>query len=771
LHRRYLCIMKKSVLIAFMSLSTLGLYAQQPDTLKSVKASDVVVMTSDKETLSPSEQPASVSVITPYKINQRRIETIKDLSMVVPNVFIPEYGSRLTMPVYIRGVGSRSGNQSIGLYVDNVSLMDKSIFDFDFQDIQRIEVLRGPQGTLYGRNAMGGIINIYTLSPLEWQGTRVKLDAGNYGQYEALASTYHKIGEKVGISLAVNGNYNDGFFYNKTRDEMADKGWNASGRLKVEALLGEKWKMTVTGSYSHTDQNAFAYGLYNKETEEISDPMFNDQGSYKRKMSNNSLRFEYRTDKLLITSNTGYQWLLDRMDMDQDFTAKSIFTINQQQQENSVNQEFTIKNTDEGNYKWSAGLFGFYKGLNTSSLVTFKEDGIKDILQPIFDNMLPSYLPLKLTIADETIPNPGTYETPSFGFALYHQSTFKNLLTDGLSLTLGVRLDYEKQYLSYETDMAMNINASSTILPVSIPLTVEKNLKGDEQQDFLKFLPKLSIQYEFTPDIMTYLTVANGYKAGGYNIQMFSEVIQDSMKSYRPFDMGSASENEQKRELKNTVSYKPENTWNFELGTKFSVLDGRLSSQIALFYMDISNMQLTQFVDGGSGRILTNAGRARSFGAEISLNSRIARYLAIDLAYGYTNSKFTDYDTNDPESEYDPELNYEGNYVPYAPQHTLSIGAAYTFNIRDKWVDAIIVSSQLNGAGKIYWTERNDISQPFYCLLNADVTMRAKWLRISLWGKNLTNTSYGAFYFESFDRSYIQKGRPLTFGATVGFTF
>lgn len=761
----------KSVFFILLAASSIYAKAQQTDSIKSVTASDVVVMTSDKETLDPTRQPVSISVVTPYKMNQRRIETVKDLSMVIPNVFIPEYGSRLTMPVYIRGIGSRSGNQSIGMYVDNVSLMDKSMFDFDFQDIQRIEVLRGPQGTLYGRNAMGGIMNIHTLSPLDWQGTKIKLDAGNYGQYGGAVSTYHKFGEKVGISLAINGNYNDGFFYNETRDEMADKGWNAAGRIKLEALLGEKWKMTVTTSYSHTDQNAFAYGLYDNETEETSDPMFNDRGSYKRKMSSSSLRFEYRTDNLLFTSNTGYQWLMDRMDMDQDFTAKSIFTISQQQQENGVNQEFTIRNTDDGNYRWSSGIYAFYEGLNTNSLVTFKEDGIRDILQPIFDNMLPPYLPIKLTITDSYIPNPGSYSTPSFGFAVYHQSTFKNLFTDGLSLTLGARLDYEKQYLSYGTDMTMNILASMTILPVQIPMKVEKNLKGDQSQDFIKFQPKLSIQYECTPDIMTYFTVANGYKAGGYNIQMFSEVIQDSMKSFRPGNIGIPSKKEGQRELKNTISYKPENTWNFELGTKFSLLGGKLSSQLALFYMDVSNIQLTQFVDGGSGRILTNAGRARSFGAEVSVNGRIADNLALDLAYGYTNSKFTDYDTNDPESVYDPELNYEGKFVPYAPQHTLSLGAAYTFAIRDKWVDAITVSSQLNGAGKIYWTERNDISQPFYCLLNADVTMRAKWMRISLWGKNLTGTSYGAFYFESFGRSYIQKGHPLTFGATVGFTF
>lgn len=761
------------LLVVLLIVQSTNAQKVQSDSIKSVKASDVVVTSSDKETLSFSEQPLSATVLSPYKINQRKIESVKDLSVVIPNVYIPEYGSRQTMPIYIRGIGSRSGEQSIAFYVDNVAYMDKSSFDFDFQDIQRIEVLRGPQGTLYGRNAMSGIMNIYTLSPLNWQGTKAKLEVGNHGQYEGAISTYQKFSNKFGISLSVNANSSDGFFYNNTRNEYADKGWNIAGRLKAELLLSENWKMTVIGSYNHTNQNAFAYGSYDDISKTINDPSFNDEGSYKRNMSNNSLRFEYKTDKILFTSNTGYQWLRDNLYMDQDFTAKSTFTMHQAQLENSVNQEFTIRNIDDdSNYRWSAGLFTFYKAMKTTSLVTFKEDGIKDILQPIFDNMLPPTLPLNLKIMDTNIPNPGAYFTPSFGFALYHQSTFKNLFTEGLSLTLGVRLDYEKQFLEYNTDMGMNIQASGRMLPNPVTMTIAKNLNGNENQSFTRFQPKIALQYDINHNIMTYLNISNGYKAGGYNIQMFSEVIQDSLKSYRPFgNTSSTSSDTGKRDLKNTISYKPENTWNFELGTKLSFFDGKLNSQVALFYMDVKDMQLTQFVDGGSGRILTNAGRARSFGAEVSINARIARNLSMDLAYGYTNSKFTEYDTNDPDSEYDPSLNYAGKYVPYAPSHTLSIGAGYTFNLKNKWLEAIVISSQLNGAGKIYWTEQNDIYQPFYCLLNAEATFRARWIQFTLWGKNLTNTSYGAFYFESFNKSYIQRGRPITFGATIGISF
>ena len=94
---------------------------------------------------------------------------------------MPDYGSKLTSPVYIRGIGSRINSPSVGIYVDDVPYFEKAAFDFDFFDIDRVEVLRGPQGTLYGRNTMGGIINVFTKSPLTEKGSKIKLSAGNYG--------------------------------------------------------------------------------------------------------------------------------------------------------------------------------------------------------------------------------------------------------------------------------------------------------------------------------------------------------------------------------------------------------------------------------------------------------------------------------------------------------------------------------------------------------------------------------------------------------------
>lgn len=750
-----------------------------PDTTRVVDADQVVVRSSSKETNRPWSTPNALSVITPFKINQRGISNVKGLSTIVPNLFMPDYGSRMTTPVYLRGVGARSSGQSVGMYIDNIPYMDKSTFDFELMDIQRVEVLRGPQGTLYGRNAMGGIINIYTISPFDYQGTRVQVGAGNYGFLEAKASTYQKLSDKVAISAGAYWDQVDGYFRNEAQNHAkADGGWNAGGRIKLEWRITDRLTASLASSYDYTDQDAFPYGAYDKTTNEIANPNFNDRGTYLRNMSNNSLRLEYRTDKLLLTSNTGYQWLNDNMWMDQDFSPASIFTINQRQLQNSINQEITLKSVTNKNYQWSVGFFGFYNSMKTGSQVMFKQDGIADILQPVFDNMMPPTVPIKLTIKDNEIENPGDFFTPSYGLAVFHQSTFNNILTEGLSATIGIRLDYEHQYLNYNTSMGMNILASNKypgpggmLPPMGVPMNINEVMEGGDQQQFLRALPKVSIKYECTPNIMTYATVSRGYKAGGYNIQMFSEVIQENLRNNRPPMPGGKAQTKAEKTtspaLRDVISYKPESVWNYEVGTRGVFLDGKLSADLALFYMDVTNLQLTQFVTGGSGRILTNAGRGSSCGAEVAINAQPVRNLFLDAAYGFTHSTFRDYDAGTDKQG--NVLDYSGNYVPYTPAHTFSFGASYTFDFHG-WVKGFTLSAQFNGAGKIFWNEANDVSQPFYGLLNAKASLRTDWVRLELWANNITSTQYGAFYFESFGNSFIQKGRPFTCGVNLAFT-
>ena len=154
------------VWLACMGMSVESVWAEkenvQPDTLKTYNIDEIVITSSMKETNDLRTLPGAVSIFTPQQIKGRQMQSLKDIRTFVPNLYIPDYGAKLTSAIYIRGVGARSSGQTVGLYVDHAPYPDKSTFDFELPDIQRIEVLRGPQGTLYGRNAMGGTLKLQT---------------------------------------------------------------------------------------------------------------------------------------------------------------------------------------------------------------------------------------------------------------------------------------------------------------------------------------------------------------------------------------------------------------------------------------------------------------------------------------------------------------------------------------------------------------------------------------------------------------------------------
>ena len=184
------------------------------DTTKVIDIEEVVVIASPKENTKLRQLPVAASLISQKEMQEYQINSLKGVSNLVPNFFIPDYGSRLTSAVYIRGIGARINTPSVGLYVDNIPYIDKSAFDFNFFDIERIDVLRGPQGTLYGRNTMGGLVKVHTRSPVSYKGTDIKLSAATYNNYSASLTHYHRISNQLAFSAGGFYEYKGGFFKN-----------------------------------------------------------------------------------------------------------------------------------------------------------------------------------------------------------------------------------------------------------------------------------------------------------------------------------------------------------------------------------------------------------------------------------------------------------------------------------------------------------------------------------------------------------------------------
>ena len=678
------------------------------------------------------------------EIEKLNVMSMKHVSEIAPNMYMPDYGSRITSSIYVRGMGTRIDQPVIGLNIDNIPVMDKNNYDFDIADISRIEMLRGPQSTLFGRNTMGGLINIYTLSPLSYQGVRFMSEYSTGNSYKVSASIYHKIKQNLGISLTGQYSSTDGFFTNEYNSEKCDKEQQGGGRFKLQWRPSRNLHIDNTFYFSILRQGGYPY-----ESVESGEIAYNDTCFYRRNSFNDGLTIRWINPHFTLSSITSFQYIDDNMTLDQDFLPLPYFTLTQARKQSTATQDIVMRGKDNGKYKWLVGAFGFYKHLDMNAPVTFKDYGISQLIEKHRNDANPSY-PVYWDTREFLLSS--NFKNPSYGLALYHQSTLE---AGNWIFTAGLRLDYEYTSLTYHsmcnTGYTTYHSATNSVY-ASTPVNI--NATDKLSKSFLQFLPKISAVYNI-PGMNSsnlFLSIAKGYKAGGFNTQMFSDVLQQEVMGL----MGLSAS----YDIDEVVGYKPEQSWNFEAGTHLTSSDKRMSADISAFYIHCTDQQLTRFPDGNTtGRIMTNAGEARSFGAEISLRYTPITNLELSASYGYTNAKFLEY--------HNGKEDFAHNYIPYSPSNTMFAGVTYSIPTSLEWLNAITLNANVKGVGEIQWNENNTISQPFYAVMGASIRLEGKNYAIDLWGQNLSDTDFKTFYFVSIGNAFLQRGKPRVLGVTL----
>ena len=285
------------------------------DTTRVIDIEEVIVIATPKENNRLRQQPLSATSFSQGDMRNNSVTSVKSLSGLVPNLFIPDYGSKLTTSVYVRGIGSRINTPAVGLYVDNIPFIDKSAFDFNYSDIERIDVLRGPQGTLYGRNTMGGLIRVFTKSPFSYQGTDISLGAATYNNYKASVNHYHRISDKFAFSAGAFYEHEGGFFENVARNnEKIDKGDEVGGRMRAIWLPKDNLKLDFTVNYEYSNQGGYPYQLTSlSETDiyyqdlkgDLGKVAYNNECGYMRHLLNGGLNLEHQADNFILSSVTG----------------------------------------------------------------------------------------------------------------------------------------------------------------------------------------------------------------------------------------------------------------------------------------------------------------------------------------------------------------------------------------------------------------------------------------------------------------------------------
>lgn len=770
------------------------------DSTKVIDIEEVVVIATPKENNRLRQQPVSATSLSQNDMRNQVVNSVKSLSSLVPNLFIPDYGSKLTTSVYVRGIGSRTNTPAVGLYVDNIPFIEKSAFDFNYADIERIDVMRGPQGTLYGRNTMGGLIRVFTKSPFTYQGTDLRLSGATYNDYQASLTHYHRISTQLAFSAGLFYRHDGGFFKNAHNGKRIDRNNEFGGRIRAIYLPKENLKLDFTVNYEYNNQGGYPYAYTGKvagkedREEYIGKISYNHDCGYKRNLVNGGLNLEYQADKFILSSVTGVQYLYDQMNMDQDFTEQNIYTLIQKQNSKTLSEEIVLKSKPGKRWQWTTGVSGFYQWLKTEAPVTFCEDGVSSMIEGNVNRIFkalkqsnPRMPEMSLNVTDPTFTVGGQFKSPVGSVAVYHQSTLNDLFTEGLSLTAGLRLEYEKYWLDYQSGSTLNFdfNIKMPMRPITLKgLQTSPMLNGKLNTDNLQLLPKIALQYDFTTSSNVYASVTKGYRSGGYNVQMFSDLIQgemtngmiaaiDEKSGGMVSQMGGDKIPHYTPDIENATTYRPEYSWNYEIGSHLTLFSGKLQADLAAFYMDTHDQQLSRFSERGLGRITTNAGKSRSIGAEISLRTQLTNAFSLNGNYGYTYSTFTDYVTNEKTAGGQmAEVSYNGNYVPFVPKHTFNIGGQYVFTLRKRaFVDNITVNANYKAAGRIYWTEKNNASQSLYGTLNGRVSLNKGNGQIALWVNNALNKDYQAFYFETMSRGFAQAGRPVQVGIDIRCRF
>ena len=469
--------MLNSILLLTSFLGTAVPNDADSTVFKTVGLSEVTVVEfkKSKENLATN----SVSVVDSGFINRHELQSITELTAVVPNFYMPEYGSKQNTPVYIRGVGAKTKGSAVGFYVDGIPHFENSSFDVDMSNIASVTVFRGPQGTLYGRNAIGGIINVSTVSPLAYQGTQFKLGYGSHNDALFQFSHYNKLGAKVGYSVAGGYHYNEGFHRNMFTNEYADQLKDAYGRVALVWLLDNKWFLRVNSMLDYSNQGGYPYGKYNRLTGETEPVNYNRYSSYRRLLSTSGVNIRYAGENVSFSSQTAFQYIRDRQGIDQDFTSNDTYFVKNRLKQTMLSQEFMLKSNNSSRYQWLWGAFAMTQHINNTVETQYITK----------DNAFPTH-----------------YRIPVNALAIYHQSTIK--LFSGFSFIAGLRWDYENSTLKYlrETYQLSTDGARTEVKNVNSSL------------HFNQITPKFALQYQDERNNNSYyFSVTRGYKAGGFN--------------------------------------------------------------------------------------------------------------------------------------------------------------------------------------------------------------------------------------------------------------
>ena len=719
----------RSPLLRHVIVSALACAAALPTAASAQDARaelEEVVVTAQRRQSDLQSVPAAVSAVSAGTIAAAGIVSVDNLANSVPNVFIDTGSSLRATVISVRGITSNPNNPgvdpAVGVFVDGVYQARPTTINSVLYDLERVEFLRGPQGTLYGKNTIAGAINFITRMPTDEVSGEVRVGYGNFDRQMAYGMVSGPLGSER-LTARLSGNYlrRDGYMKNTATGNDVDDADSVGGRLTlawaatddVEVVLRADMSRDRTASgTSEVYRNGAFEGTPLADADPFDRRIANDRdGRGDRDQSGASLEVNWELAAGTLTSITAYHEFDWENMNDNDFSVLNMLSSGIEEDFGQFSQELRLVSTTGTKFDYVAGLYYEDQSLDTASVA---------IVGPALG-----------IYPDEVV---GTIygDVGATSWAAYLQGTYR--FTDAFGVTAGLR------YSDDEKDVVHSTQGDP--FGVLLPTYPQRRVSRSDSDTS----PSLSLNWTPNGDLLAYLSYAQGFKAGGFNV--FSITPTDD------------------------ALYDPEQVDSYELGVKATLLDGAARLNVALYSLDYEDLQVNQLVlvNGVPQFQTSNAATAESQGIEVEFTWAATDALQLTASYGYNDANFDSFRNANSQGD-----DYSGNVLPLASKNTFNLALLHSA--------PLTADLSLTGRIEAYW--RDDVyfepsndpvaTQDAYTTLDARVALEAVagW-SVTLWGRNLTDEDYalnrgpGVIVPGQYTH---QLAPPRTYGVEFGYSF
>ena len=762
--------------VAFaLGMSSLSAFAEEAEvTDAEVDKLEIehVTVTARHKVESLQTTPIAVSAFGADQIKEERINNLEDISSRVPGFQMNAYNSA-EPELFMRGIGSdiesAGAAAAIGLYIDGVYISRGTSAVMDLYDLQSVEVLRGPQGTLYGKNVVGGAVNFITKRPVDgdMEGS-AEVTVGDYGQLEAKGYVTGSITDNVAGKISVVSKTRDGYGKNTYTGNDADVAESTSARAQILYTASDDLEVLFTAATSTADGvpkiKHIGYSAGRNEPFISEDPR-EDLSSVDNDEESDSNTFAVQVDYTSsighLTSITAYRdndytiyenaaaGLVDstqKFEWCGDWSTGNVFPCEDNTVENQdelaliqpddewlslkaeeseqFSQEFRLADVSDGPLGWLVGVFYMTEDIDRNESVDYWFD-------------------TQWGTTTGNIYNTTVNETTSY--AVFGQTSYE--FTDKLSATAGLRWSRDEKDFSGTAGGRRFDNCCGH------HYDLDGNWVFDEyafetSDSWDEWTPSFNLDYQASDDSFYYLSVAKGYKAGGFN--------------------GEGMEKAEEA----IIAFKPETAWNYEVGFKLQGLEDRLQVNGAVFFTEYTDIQTTVWVETGEttpDNLQVFNGTGEVSGLELEMIALVTEGLTLRASYGFLDSEFTE------DFEVDGE-NLKGNKMRRTPENTYSLNAKYEWGMGDFAEASLSVSYQYQD--EYFFDNSNDPLTQVDSETNLDAVFMLRSFEdtwsVQVWAKNLTdelNIASTTLYAAMDDTVYNSYKAPRTYGVTFGYNF